>query len=152
MNDTYKTNFDTDISDAMEKAVLSTLYDTYSITNNYNIYKLKKDDPINQPYFYSALKIKQTDGHENVMLLGFSKDIPNKVLENYGFHDIKDNSIINDCIEEISNIIYGKLKKILISSGYNVAINLPELVENKAEFENRYGSTNMENNAIFCIR
>jgi len=152
MNDRYNTNFDSDISGAMEKAVLSTLCDTYSITSRYNIYKIKNEEQINQPYFYSALKIRQTDGRENVMLLGFSKDIPNKVLENYGFHDIKDNSIINDCIEEISNIIYGKLKKILISSGYNVAINLPELVESTAEFENKYGSTNTKNNAIFCIR
>ena len=145
-------NFDSDISESVEKAVRSTLCDTYSITNDFNIYRATEPDSINKPYIYCALKIKSDSKNDNIMLLGFSKKIPDKVLENYGFHNIEDKVILNDCIEEISNIIYGKLKKILINLGYDVLVNLPEIIENKTEFQNKYGSTSVIKNAIFCIK
>lgn len=157
-NNQNNQDFETDASNAMEKAVRSTLYDSYSLYNNYteahniDIYKLTTNDSIDLSCIYCALKVMPIGGSENIMLLGFSKEVPNRILENYGFHNVKDQLIINDCIEEISSIIGGKLKKILTGSGYNVAIKLPELVENKTEFENKYGLVTMKNNNFFCIK
>jgi|GEM_PF-1038740 len=128
------------LAHAMEKAVHSTLYDTYLIEPKVGDCRLENDIAPDNSYIYSIVKMKQGEHCRNILVTGFSQEIPVRILANYGFSNVVDKVIIHDCVEEITNIIYGKLKASLNKNGYEFAMEFPEVIEDKDVLYQKYNS------------
>lgn len=120
---------DDNLAALLQQAVSSTLNDTFQVKTQLNGWR-KDTAPITvRPRIACMMQIMQGGSSCGVFITIFDAEVILNVLHAMGVADTSDHAIVDDAIEEITNMMYGVVKSSLNSKGCHLEIGFPVPVD-----------------------
>lgn len=114
-----------EIAEFLRQAVETTLQDTFNFKIKVEKWSLDKRALALDTSIACAVAMKESHRDHGTLILALSRPAVIKILQTYGITETDDVAVMNDAVEEITNMVYGLVKTALNRRGCRFVMSLP---------------------------
>jgi CheY-specific phosphatase CheX len=129
---------DAHIAEVLQRSIERTLSDTFNIVTRVEMWSVEMGPVVLDATIACAVQMKDEHADYGNFIIALNRETVEKVLRTYGVGNIKDQAVLNDAAEEITNMIYGMLKTALNKMGYGFTMEIPHVIKEKTQFTNKH--------------
>lgn len=121
-------SLDQEVAEYLRLAVETTLRDTFNLAVKVEPWSLDKRALALDASIACAVAMKEDNRDRGTLILALSRPAVVKILQTYGITDTDNPAVMNDAVEEITNMVYGMVKTALNRRGCRFVMALPQAV------------------------
>ncbi len=120
---------DQEVAEFLRIAVETTLRDTFNFDIKVEKWSLDKRALALDASVACSVAMKESDRDHGTLILALSRPAVVKILQTYGITDTDNAAVMNDAVEEITNMVYGMVKTALNRRGCRFVMALPQALQ-----------------------
>ena len=117
-----------DVAEYLRLAVETTLRDTFNFSVKFEQWSLDKRALALDASVACAVAMTEDNCDRGTLILALSRPAVMKILQTYGIKDTENAAVVNDAVEEITNMVYGMVKTALNRRGCRFVMALPQVL------------------------